>query len=392
MTVTGSSESGLKILLTDGSSISTREILYDLGPRHTIDILDSNPLCMSRFSRFVRRWYRCPRFSVDPNGFLRCLGERLAAEKYDVLLPMHDEIFLVARVREALQQRVALAVHDFSVIDRLQSKLQFLKICQDLQLPHPETRVVSSERELNEWREFPSFVKLDYGTAGQTVQLVKNEHEMRAAIAKFRALGVWSDGVPLLVQQPSDGTQSVFRGVYRRGELVSRHISTLVMRGVGGSAVVRESADHPAVVEHMRRFGRELGCHGPLFADYFYDEANQTPSFIEANPRIGDIANDFFSGQRAGQHWVDVALGREPVVAQSSRTNIRSHSAMLVVMSRALDGAGRRQLFRECVAQATGSGIYEKSEEELTRFHDDWLSAIPYLWVTARLFARPATA
>src|SRR3954471_15885648 len=132
----------LKILLTEGSSISSRQLLYDLGPHHTIDILDPSPLCLSRFSKYVRRWYCCPQFGRDPHGFLQCLGERLAAEQYDVLLPAPDEIFLIARVQEALEKRVALAVPKFELIERLQSKLQFLKICQELQLPHPETRVL----------------------------------------------------------------------------------------------------------------------------------------------------------------------------------------------------------------------------------------------------------
>jgi hypothetical protein len=142
----------------------------------------------------------------------------------------------------------------------------------------------------------------------------------------------------------------------------------------------------------MQRFGRELGWHGPLFADYFYDEARQAPSYIEANPRVGDTANATFSGQRICQHWVDVALGKVPTVDGSSRPNVRSHSAMLVLMSRALEGTGRRQLLRECSAQMAGSGLYENSHEELTRIRDDWLSAVPYLWVAARLCARPAAA
>jgi hypothetical protein len=382
----------LKILLTEGSSISSRQLLYDLGPRHTIDILDSNPLCLSRFSRFVRRWYRSPSFGVDPLSFLKCLGDRLRAEKYDVLLPTHDESFLIARVGEAIQERVAIAIPDFAVIERLQSKLQFLKICQELRLPHPETHVLSSERELQEWHEFPSFVKLDYGTAGQTVKLVHDRSELCAAIEEFRKLHLWSEGVPLLIQRPSEGTQSVFRGIYRRGELLSQHISVLRLRGVGGSAVARQSAIHLNVVEHMRSFGRELRFHGPLFADYFYDEAKQLPSYIEANPRIGDTANDLFSGHRAGQHWVDVALGNVPLVDDSMKAGVRSHSAMLVLMSRALDGAGRGQLLREMAAQKAGSGIYEGSEEELTRFRDDRPSVIPYMWVAARLLARPAAA
>jgi hypothetical protein len=382
----------LKILLAEGSSISSRQLLYDLGPHHTIDILDPNPLCLSRFSKYVRRWYRCPQFGRDPLGFLRSLGERLAAEQYDVLLPTHDEIFLIARVQEALEKRVALAVPKFELIERLQSKVQFLKICQDLQLPRPETRVLSTERELTVWTEFPRFLKLDYGTAGQTVKLVHNQSELQTATATFRNKGLWSEGVPLLLQSLSEGTQSVFRGIYRHGELVSHHMNVLRMHGVGGSAVARESADHPPVVEHMRRFGRELGWHGPLFADYFYDEAKQRPEFIEANPRIGDTANSTFSGQHVSQHWVDIALERPISVNAEPRLHVGSHSATLILMSKALENASRWQLLREIGSQLSGSGMYKDSEEELTRIHEDRWSAFPYVWVAIRLLARPAAA
>src|SRR3954469_8712800 len=194
----------LKILLTEGSSISSRQLLYDLGPIHTIDILDTNPLCLCRFSRDVRKWTRSPRFGKDPHRFLQCLGERLRAEKYDVLLAPHDDIFLVSRVRTTLGKRAALAIPDFELIERLQSKLQFLKLCRELQLPHPETQVVSSEREFANWRDFPRFVKLDYGTAGQTVKLVHDQKELQTAMAEFRRNGFCSDGTELLLQRPSE--------------------------------------------------------------------------------------------------------------------------------------------------------------------------------------------
>jgi hypothetical protein len=142
----------------------------------------------------------------------------------------------------------------------------------------------------------------------------------------------------------------------------------------------------------MRRFGKELNWHGPLFADYFFDEARQEPSYIEANPRVGDTANATFSGQHVCQHWVDVALGNTTERNPTPQLGIRSHSGMLVLISRALEGAGRRQLFREVRAQRNRVGIYEESEEELTRFSDDRLSAVPYLWVAAQLLARPAAA
>ena len=113
------SDRKLSILFTEGSSISARQLVYDLAPQHTIDILDPNALCQCRISTLVRRWYRCPSFTTNPCGFLRCLGERLRSGRYDVLIPPHDEVFLLSRVRDALAKNVAVAIPDFNFITLL---------------------------------------------------------------------------------------------------------------------------------------------------------------------------------------------------------------------------------------------------------------------------------
>ena len=113
-----SSPRRLKILMTEGSSISARQALYALGHRHTIDILDPSALCQCRFSRLVRRWYRCPSFAKDPRGYLAFLGERLRVGDYDVLFPPHEEVYLLSRVREQLSQQVALAIPAFDAVTR----------------------------------------------------------------------------------------------------------------------------------------------------------------------------------------------------------------------------------------------------------------------------------
>src|SRR3954468_13477447 len=129
----------LSILLTEGSSISARQVLYALGPGNVVDVVDPSPLCQCRFSRFVRRWYRCPRFAQDPIGYLSCIGHRLRAQRYDVLFPAHDEIYLLSRVREPLCKLAAAAIPDFSAVAQLQSKTEFLALFEKLELPCPKT-------------------------------------------------------------------------------------------------------------------------------------------------------------------------------------------------------------------------------------------------------------
>jgi predicted ATP-grasp superfamily ATP-dependent carboligase len=363
-----------------------------LGGRHTIDVLDPSPLCQCRFSSLVRRWHRCPPYTSDPCGYLSFLAARLAAEKYDVLLPLHDEIYLLARVRDELAQRVAVAIADFPTVARLQSKLQFVALADELGLKYPDTHVVSHVAELASWSEYPIYLKLDFGTAGQTVRLVRDRRELEAALADFQKHQWWTPGEPYLLQRPATGSQSVVRAVFRRGQMVGAHASRLLVRGVGGAATVREGVNHPVVMEHVRRLGERLAWHGALFGDYFMDEATETPCYIEFNPRIGDSANSAFSGVNLMQQWVDVAIGHVTGPPPVPRFGVSTHAAMLILMSRAMEGAGRRELWQELRRQRRGDGLYETSNEELTRPRVDRWSALPYVWVAGRLLARPAAA
>jgi hypothetical protein len=384
-------ERRLSILITEGSSISARQILYDLGRRHTIDVLDPDPLCQCRVSTLIRRWHRCPSFTADPCGYLTCLGERLRRGRYDVLLPPHDEVFLLSRVRDRLGQLVPIAIPDFDVIAVLQSKLQFHALANELRLPQPEAQVLTDQREIENWDDYPRYAKLDFGTAGQTVRLVHNRAELIEAIETFRKHGWWSSGMPILMQRPATGAQGFVRAIFSCGQLVAHHATVLRRRGVGGAAVAKVGVRHPVVAEHIRRLGERLRWHGALFCDYFYDEATETPQYIEANPRIGDSANAAFSGLNLSQRWVDVALGRNLLPLPTVQSGVRSHGGMLILMSAALEGAGRKRLLSELRQQVLRRGFYENSRDELTRPVVDPLSAIAYGWIATRLLMRPAS-
>jgi predicted ATP-grasp superfamily ATP-dependent carboligase len=382
----------LRILFTEGSSISARQALYDLGSRHEIDVLDPSPLCQCRFSRLTRRWHRCPSYTTDPCQYLTFLAARLAAERYDVLLPLHDEVYLLSRVRDELAKRTAIAIAEFSNVALLQSKLQFLTLVRDLGLQCPQTEVFAQSSELGNWSNYPVYLKLDFGTAGQTVRFVQNRAALDAALADFAESGWWSKGEPFLLQQPARGDQCVVRAIFQHGRLAAIHSSKLLVRGVGGAATVRQGVHHGVVVDHVRRLGEHLKFHGALFGDYFYDETTQTPEYIEFNPRIGDSANASYSGVNMPQHWVDVSLGRETGAPAVPRAGVSTHANMLILMSRALEGGSRGDIWREMRRQFRSQGLYQTSHEELTRPKVDWLSALPYVWVAGRLLARPASA
>ena len=104
----------LRVLVAEGSSTSAREAITILGlSGHHVEICDPSPWCLSRFSRFVRKFHRCPGLRDDPSGYLNFIERLLASGQFDVLLPSHEQGFLFARVRQRLAGRVGLALPDF---------------------------------------------------------------------------------------------------------------------------------------------------------------------------------------------------------------------------------------------------------------------------------------
>ncbi len=382
----------LRLLFTEGASLSARQTLYGLGPLHDIDVLDPDPLCQCRFSSYVRRFIRSPSFSKAPTEFLRFLAQLLRTEKYDVLVPTHEQVYLLSRVREPLAAFVGAALPYFEVVERLQNKAMFSRLLSEMNLPQPATTIVRTPDELARAATFPFYLKLAHGTAGSGVWRLDNRAELDERVDELNRRGFFSGQSELLVQQPARGVQSTVQAVLNRGEIVGIHTFEARRLGVGGMSSARISADHPLVREHTALLGRRLQWHGALFIDYFYDREGGQPEYIEANPRIGETVNALLSGVNLPQLLVDVSRGELPPPAPIGKVGVRTHSFMMILMSMAFEGQGRGALIREIREHAAGRGIYENSEDELTRPREDRLSRLPRFWIAAQLLAWPGVA
>ena len=382
----------LRILFTEGASLSARQTLYGLGSLHDIDVLDPDPLCQCRFSSFVRRFIRSPSFSKQPTEFLKFLADLLVEEKYDVLLPTHEQVYLLSRVRESIAARVHVALPEFAVLERLQNKADFSRLLTEIDLPQPATMVLRVPDVLAHVSQFPFYLKLAHGTAGAGVWRIDSRSKLEQRLEALCGNGFVGAQSEILVQQPGRGVQSTVQAVFNRGEIAGVHQFEARRLGVGGMSTARTSADHPLARQHVAQLGRHLGWHGALFIDYFYDRESGRAEYIEANPRIGETVNALLSGVNLPQLLVQVSRGESPTPAPLSKLGVRTHSFMMILMSMAFEGQGRGDLIREIREHAAGRGIYENSEDELTRPREDRLSRLPRFWIATQLLAWPGLA
>jgi predicted ATP-grasp superfamily ATP-dependent carboligase len=381
----------LRVLVSEGNSTSAREAITILGMSgHLVEVCDPSPYCLARFSRFVRKFHRCPGLRDDPAGFLRFVEELLAARHFDVLLPIHEQGFLFARARQRLEHRVGLALPGFENYRTAHSKAGFSRLLDRLGLPQPATRIVKSASELRDAIRFPSVVKTSVGTASRGIWFARDEADLKRALQDLDTSGAFVDEV--LVQDLVAGTIEKAQAVFCRGTLLGFHAYRQIAGGAGGGEAIKQSVSRPEVRTLLATIGEKLAWHGALSVDYVLPDDSTTPLLIDCNPRLVEPMSAYLAGLDLVGLLLAVSQGETPAAAAESRAGVRTHLAMQVLLGCASRGGTRRDLVRECWRLLVGSGPYADSAEELTPVRLDWFSAVPLVMTAIFLLAVPKRA
>jgi predicted ATP-grasp superfamily ATP-dependent carboligase len=381
----------LRILLSEGTSTSAREVVTVLGlAGHVVDVCDPAAAGLARFSRFVRSYHRCPGMRDDPLGFLRFVEERLAGRRYDVLLPIHEQGFLFAKAQARLSGHAGLALPSFAHYRTAHSKAGFSRLLTELGLPQPATEIVTSEDALCAAVRFPCVIKTAIGTASRGVWMVHDEAGLASALQELNA----GDGFAgeVLVQALVSGATEKAQGVFCHGELIGFHAYRQIMEGAGGGDAIKRSVRRDQVRADLAMIGRRLDWHGALSLDLIMPPGEASPFYIDCNPRLVEPMAAYLAGVDLVGLLLRVSLGEVPDVVPESRADVVTHQAMQVLLGAAQRGGRRRNLLRLCRDMLSHSGAFAGSTEELTPVRLDWISGIPLAVTTVALLLSPGFA
>jgi len=236
----------MRILFSEGASTSARQAITALGLNgHDIEVCDPSPLCLGRFSRFVSRFHRCPGLGDDPQGYLSFVLDLISGGRFDVLLPIHEQGFLFARVPEQILPHVAVALPSFESYARAHSKVGFSQLASELDLPQPTTRFVATAEELRRIKSLPYVLKGAVGTASRSTWVINNRKDLQAAINELERNGAFAE--PVLVQKLAAGHIEHAQTVFCKGALVAFHGYRQLSRGAGGGDATKISILRPIV-------------------------------------------------------------------------------------------------------------------------------------------------
>jgi predicted ATP-grasp superfamily ATP-dependent carboligase len=402
MSVAARVPKSLRVLLSEGNSTSAREAITILGlSGHRVEVCDPSRVCLARFSRFVRKFHRCPGLRKDPAGLLAFVERLLAAQHFDVLLPAHEQGFLFARVGERLSGRTGIALPSFESYRIAHNKAGFSRLLDHMRLPQPPTQIVKSEAELRAAMRFPSVVKTSVGTASRGIWFVRNADDLEVVMHDLCAQGLdaqvlnaqgpganrtFADEV--LVQDFVSGITGKAQAVFCRGQLLGFHGYRQIAVGAGGGEAIKQSESRADVRAYVAAIGQHLGWHGALSVDYVLADA-ATPLLIDCNPRLVEPMSAYLAGVDLVGLLLAISLGETPQASQRSRDGVRTHLAMQALLGCASRGGSRRDIARECWDLAARRGAYADSTEELTPLRLDWVSMVPLAMMALALLLQP---
>ncbi len=163
----------------------------------------------------------------------------VAERRIDVVLPTHEQAWLFAAASPPLSD-LPVAVADAASFDRVQSKVEFARLLDEIGLAQPRWRLVRGNSDLD-GLSFPYWLKSAFSTAGRGVRLVTDERSRADAERKLLEQG----SGPVMAQEPAAGQYGQVQALFDRGRLVAAHTSVQTGIGIGPSAAARQSVDHP---------------------------------------------------------------------------------------------------------------------------------------------------
>ena len=374
----------MKVLFTEGSSLTAREFLSVLGPAgHWIEVLDPSPACICRFSRWTRRVHPCPPANADPQGYLATVNRVLEKGSFDVLLPTHEHAWLLAAAGARLRPRAGIATSAPESFARVQSKIAFAQLLDEIGLPQPQWERLDSIEALA-GKQPPFYLKTPYSTAGSGVRRVKTAAD---AVPAFQELFEASGGQPLMWQAVAAGDYAQVQALFDHGRLVACHTSMQTAVGIGPSAAGRMSINHPSAREDIAKVGRYLAWHGGLTLDYLFRDKVQL--YIECNPRTVEPANAAASGVDLPGLQLSLSCGAHPPEAAPGQRGVRTHGALAIILGTGAYVGTRRAVLRTILDLLRHRQNFQNSHERLTPLASDFPSIVPLLVVVMQALVSP---
>ncbi len=299
-----------RALITSASTRVAYCICKNLS-RHGIQAVmaDSDPLAMSFWSRHAasRHVYASP--FLDEARFVEDLLMIIDKEKIDVLIPVLEETYFVARHRAVLAPHVRIFMAEYEKLISLHDKRSLKTIADRLGVSMPMTVELDGALALGFPPDFhfPAVLKPKQGGGGWSVMEIDGQ-------SALQRMAEQSGFLPerYLVQEKIEGPVAGVAMLYRDGVLVASDSYWTVQTYPHpyGQPTVRVSRDFPEATAALKTILDDLRWTGPCQADFLHDEARRQSFLIDVNPRFwGSVGQSIARGIDFPYYYYKCAMG-----------------------------------------------------------------------------------
>lgn len=276
----------MKILCTTSRMPFAVDEIRKLGEQgHQVFAADTFRSAPGSHSSEVHERVVVPAPKQQTDAFVAAVADLVAREGIELIVPMFEDVFYLARHRDRLPDGTRLFCPPFEVLAQVHDKASFLSFCGDIGVPVPKTVVATSPDELRDaiggFDEY--FARAAYSRGG--VELLTNTGPL-AGVVSIDDVTPTPDN-PWVVQAFVEGKDLCSFSVAHEGKVTAHctyeHPRTI--EHAGGIEFV--SVDEPRTLELAQKIVEATGYTGQISFDWLVHD-DDTISIVECNPRPTD--------------------------------------------------------------------------------------------------------
>ena len=291
----------MSVIVTNAKNRIAYNVVRSLGQQgievYTADFV---PRSMSFASRYSKGHFLYPSPFRDQEGFVQRLIDQIQRLRADVLIPVFEETFLVAKHKERLSRYVTMVLPDYEQILIAHNKDKWEQIARRLEIPVPGSYPIEELRNgtvnTSDLR-YPVLIKPKQGGGAWGIQQL----DTAETLANLLNCPL-HDGMPwnrFFIQEKIDGETHCVAMLFNQGQLRAK-VAYRQLRDypvTGGQATLRVSLRNEKAELYLQQLLEEVKWHGVCQADFVVDKNTRAPYLIDLNPRLwGSLVQGIASG------------------------------------------------------------------------------------------------
>lgn len=306
----------MNVLVTNGNSRMALCIVRELkrtGHRVIVGDYVKHALCF--YSNKIDGNFIYPSPFSYPNDFIEAIKESISRYNIELIIPVHEETFLLAKKRDEFKSRVLLPLPDYRSILNVHNKNTLYNLLTQLSIPTPKTVPLDQFSTFREIAvEFTDQVVLKprQGGGNWGLHRLRKGDDYSRQIEKYLATSK-IDPSRVLVQEWIPVEKKFSHVVIYQENQFVQDFADIHLRDFplgGGAGVLRRSCDPEPMTSLSKKLFDAIGWHGIAEVEYALHAESRKHYLIEVNPRVwGGINSAIFSGLDIITMLVDIAKG-----------------------------------------------------------------------------------